>query len=34
MPELRLRYGYVLFWALALAIGVGLFSYFKRKKWL
>jgi len=34
MPELGLKYGYILFWGLALLIGVGLFAFFKRKKWL
>lgn len=34
MPELALRYGYLLFWGLAVLIGVGLFLFFKRKGWL
>ena len=34
MPELGLRYGYILFWVLALLIGGVLFIFFKRKKWL
>ncbi len=34
MPELALKYGYILFWVIALAIGVGLLIFFKRKKWL
>jgi magnesium transporter len=34
MPELGLRYGYLLFWGLAVLIGVGLFLFFKRKGWL
>ncbi|MEJ2246883.1 MAG: magnesium/cobalt transporter CorA [Acidobacteriota bacterium] len=34
MPELGLRYGYILFWALALLISGTLFVFFKRKKWL
>ena len=34
LPELGMRYGYLLFWALALLIGGGLFVFFKRKKWL
>jgi magnesium transporter len=34
MPELGMPYGYVLFWVVALGIGLGLFVYFKRKKWL
>jgi len=33
MPELGLRYGYVLFWVLAALIGGGLFVFFRRKKW-
>jgi magnesium transporter len=34
MPELGLRYGYILFWVLALLISGTLFVFFKRKKWL
>ncbi|MEJ2109256.1 MAG: magnesium/cobalt transporter CorA [Acidobacteriota bacterium] len=34
LPELGLRYGYILFWILVLLIGGGLFLFFKRKKWL
>jgi magnesium transporter len=34
MPELSFRYGYILFWLVALVIGFGLFFFFKRKKWL
>jgi magnesium transporter len=34
MPELGLRYGYILFWALAVLISGALFIFFKRKKWL
>ena len=34
MPELGLRYGYILFWIVAALIGGGLFIFFKRKKWL
>jgi magnesium transporter len=34
MPELGMRYGYLLFWVLAVLISGGLFAFFKRKKWL
>ncbi len=34
MPELGFRYGYLLFWLIALLIGVGLFTFFRRRKWL
>jgi magnesium transporter len=33
MPELAFRYGYPLFWIVALVIGLGLFFYFRWKKW-
>lgn len=34
MPELNFKYSYPIFWIAILAIGGGLFVYFKRKKWL
>jgi magnesium transporter len=34
LPELGMRYGYLLFWAAVVAIGGGLIWYFKRKRWL
>lgn len=34
MPELEMRYGYILFWVVAVLISGGLFIFFKRKKWL
>ena len=34
MPELGFRYGYPMFWVIALLIGGGLFWFFKRKDWL
>ncbi len=34
LPELGFRYGYLLFWSLAVLIGGGLFIFFRRKKWL
>jgi magnesium transporter len=34
MPELGLPYGYLLFWAMAIAIGGGLLIWFRRKRWL
>jgi len=33
MPELRLPYGYLLFWGLVFVIGGGMVLYFRRKKW-
>lgn len=34
IPELSWKYSYLVFWGIVLAIGTGLFIYFKRKKWL
>ena len=34
MPELKSRWGYFAVWAVMLAIGISLFAYFKRRKWL
>ncbi|MFH2202314.1 MAG: magnesium/cobalt transporter CorA [Elusimicrobiota bacterium] len=34
MPELKLRWGYPMFWAAVLLVGGGLAAYFKRKGWL
>lgn len=34
MPELKWHFGYCMIWAVMLAISLGLFIYFKRKKWL
>jgi magnesium transporter len=34
LPELGFRYGYPLFWLVALLIGGGLFWFFKRKRWI
>ncbi len=34
MPELKLKYGYIAFWCVALTIGVGMFLYMRRRKWL
>lgn len=34
LPELGLPYGYIIFWAIALVIGVGLFAYFKVRRWI
>jgi magnesium transporter len=33
-PELSFKYSYLIFWIVAICVGVGLLSYFKRKKWL
>ena len=34
MPELGWRYGYLFFWGIAAAVGLGLVWYFHRRKWL
>ena len=34
LPELSFKYSYLIFWVIALSIGIGLLIYFKRKKWL
>ena len=34
MPELKMRYGYPLFWLVALLVGGGLFWYFRRRRWI
>jgi magnesium transporter len=34
LPELGLRFGYLMFWGMVVAIGGGLFIFFKRKGWL
>ena len=34
MPELSFKYGYIMFWVTVLAVGGGLFAFFKRKKWI
>jgi magnesium transporter len=34
IPELSFRYSYLIFWIVALCVGVGMLFYFKRKKWL
>lgn len=34
MPELHSRYGYPVFWFIALLIGAGMFVFFRKKKWL
>jgi magnesium transporter len=34
LPELGFKYGYIMFWCVAVAIGGGLFVFFRRKKWL
>ncbi len=33
-PELSFKYSYLIFWIIALSIGIGLLIYFRRKKWL
>jgi magnesium transporter len=34
LPELGLKFGYPLFWGIALAIAGGLFWFFRRRGWL
>jgi magnesium transporter len=34
IPELSFKYSYLIFWIVALSVGVGLLIYFRRKKWL
>lgn len=34
IPELKFKYGYLLFWVIIFILGGGLLIYFKRKKWL
>jgi magnesium transporter len=34
MPELSWKWGYPLLWCIMLLIGISMFSYFKKKKWL
>jgi magnesium transporter len=34
MPELHWEYGYLASWIVMIVMGVGMFVYFKRKKWL
>jgi len=34
MPELTLQYGYYGAWAVMLTMGLGMFYYFKKKKWI
>ncbi len=34
MPELQWKYGYLLWWVVIIVLTLGMFIYFKRKKWL
>ncbi|RJQ53454.1 MAG: magnesium and cobalt transport protein CorA [Desulfobacteraceae bacterium] len=34
MPELKWTWGYFMIWGVMLAVGIGMISYFKRKKWM
>lgn len=34
MPELETKYGYIIIWIVMILIGIGMYFYFKRKKWL
>jgi len=34
MPELKWRWGYFVVWALMLSIGISLYGFFKRRRWL
>jgi magnesium transporter len=33
MPELEWRYSYPLWWAMIIVLTIGMFFFFKRKKW-
>jgi len=33
MPELKWRFGYLFFWGIIVAVGVGMLAFFRRKKW-
>jgi len=33
IPELQWEYGYLYFWGIIVLMGIGLFIYFRRKKW-
>jgi len=33
IPELKWRYGYLFFWGIIVAVGAGMLTYFRRKKW-
>ncbi len=34
MPELEWRPGYFVVWAVMVAIGLSLFGYFRRRRWI
>lgn len=34
IPELKFKYGYLVFWVIILILGGGLLIYFRRKKWM
>ncbi|NTW60674.1 MAG: magnesium and cobalt transport protein CorA, partial [Nitrospirae bacterium] len=34
MPELEWKYGYYFIWSIMASIGVGMYFYFRRKKWM
>ena len=34
MPELRWRFGYLLIWAIIIAVAIWMLAWFRRKKWL
>ena len=34
MPELRMRFGYILFWIVVAVVGLGLLWSFKKKRWI
>ena len=34
MPELKWRYGYLFVWILLIAVGAGMFFWFRRKRWI
>jgi magnesium transporter len=34
MPELKMRYGYLGFWVVAIVIATAMYIWMKRRKWL
>jgi len=34
MPELKWRYGYAAVWVVMILLGIGMFAFFRRKKWM
>jgi len=34
MPELKWRWGYPAIWVVFIIAGIGMFAFFRRKKWI